>query len=231
MTYVYIVPGKAVMKLVKTLHGQVMIEAHNFVTEQHGFLHQWPQDPDNMTLCSSTKTVRIFRNNGLENFFKITVGVHISPEGSVLLEEEHINRRIPVGDFAMHGRHLPLEVLPPGMNIKHIWLWLHPKRDVQVVYVLEGSMKCVWRLVKYDGGVSTDMIGVPNGVFSYDSIQDKPYFNFHWRGEEERSQPVRMKPLLTCPGWYRAEGNGETILDPDALQSLKDWHILAYRLQ
>ena len=231
MTYVYIVPGKSVMKMMKTRDGQVVIEADSFVTDAHGFLYKWPHDDDHMTVCASPKMVRMFRHNNPENYFKITTGVYISPEGSVLLEEEHINRRIQVGDFAMHGRHLPLEVLPLGMTVKHIWLWLHPKRDVQVVYVIEGSMQCVWRAVKYDGGMFTDMIGVPNGVFSYDTNLDKPYFSFNWKGEEEHSKPVRMKPLLTCPGWYRAEGNGETILDPDAFQSLKDWHILAYRLR
>ena len=229
--FTYIIPGSGVMKMVVTKDGQIVIEGDNFMTEPHGFLFMWPLNPDNLTLCSSTKTVRSFRHNSVENFFKIALGVYISPDGSVLLEEEHVNRQILMTDFAMHGRHLPVEVNPPGIDVKHVFLWLHPKRDVQLVYVLRGSMQCVWRAVKFDGGMFSDITGVPNGVFSYDTIQDKPYFIFHWRGEEEAAKPVRMKPLVTCPGWYRAEGDGETVLDPDALQTLKSWHILAYKLQ
>jgi len=106
---------------------------------------------------------------------------------------------------------------------------MHPGRPAQCVYVLH-TLECVWRCITYEGGASNDTSGEPNGVFSYNEPDDKPYFSFHWRADEQHQRPVRFRPIAEAPRWYRAEGDDKTTYTDAQIGNLKNWHIVVYKL-
>ena len=228
-TYTFLEAGSAAMKLYETTDGRVMLEGETFLTDAHGFLHAWTENPPSITVCCSKLPNPTFGSVRTHQFQKVSQGIYVSPDGMLLLDDENMDRKIMTSALSMYGRTLPLRADPQVNDIEHMFLWMHPKQGARIVYVLNNTCSCLWRALTFDDEVFSDTHGTPNVVFAYDKTHHKPYFCSNWHSDAALTRPVRFKPLPAHPRWYRSEGDGRKILDPDNLKAIAEWHIVVYQ--
>ena len=228
--FLLILAGKPLARIKVCDDTRVVYLTDGSETEPHGYFLSWPGQPEYMTLCYSPKTRPSFKQYIVQNYHSITNRVYLNPAGGALIGADQMTALLTRDAFRMHGRALPLTTDPDGQNIKHVFLWLHPGRGVQLVYI-NTDLKCIWRSINHDAGIMDDRCGEPNGLFSYNPATNKLYFIFHWRADDDKAQGVQFRCIEEHSRWYRAEGDGARELDPSDLGALASYHILVYQFQ
>ena len=145
--------------------------------------------------------------------------------GCVIIDSDIWASVLKRDQFSYQGRLLPLHN-DPVPNVKHVFLWLHPTRGVQLVYITD-ILQCVWRKCSWDGRTMADIAGVPNGGFHMagQGLQ----FSFNWQAEEDNIKPIFFEPLNGSNRWYRAVS--ETHDSARNPPGLNRWHVVIYRFK
>ena len=113
-------------------------------------------------------------------------------------------------------------------NVKHLFLWLHPRKDMDFLSLLQD------RKVQFVRGTSTDLSdgGPENGMYEYDACIDSErdcwFIHFHAAGKDPA--PTTLLSRASDDGnIWRAVGDHTGIFDDDKTRELKPWHIIAVK--
>ena len=137
-------PGHTLATVYELKNGKIIFEDPNGTTTPCGFLKKWADEWCCLTLNTCFHTSVNFDTFVATNFIGIAEGVYMNNEKGYLLILKMARTAPLTRDmFSYQNRHLELE-RDPHPNVKHAFLWMHPKRGVQIVFVTQ-LMTCIWK--------------------------------------------------------------------------------------
>ena len=158
-------PGHGVGTVYELGNAKIIFEDAHGTTTPCGSLTKWGDEWNCLTLTACFNDKVNFDQFVATTFIGIAEGVYINNDkGYVLILKTESSERLKRNMFSYQNRHLDLEVNPtPG--IKHAFLWLHPKRGVQIVFVTE-RLSCIWKKMHFNGRSMSVVEGAENGIFA-----------------------------------------------------------------
>ena len=217
-------PGHTLGTVYELRNTKIIFEDATGTTTPCGSLTRWADEWNCLTLNACFHNNVNFDNFTAMNFIGIAEGVYMNNgKGYLLILKMARDAPMTRDMFSYQNRHLDLE-LDPQPNVKHAFLWLHPKRGVQIVFVTQ-ALTCIWKRMHFNGRSMSIVVGAENGVFAVVG-DDKLFFCFHWEGEEELAKPITFSPLDADKRWWRTVGDNDIKTE---VKDLASYHVVIYR--